>query len=44
MVNLGCFATDFADTIQEFNLDPVLVHPEGDGVSVIDALIVKQDA
>ena len=44
MVYLGCFATDFADTIQEFDLNLVLVHPDGDGVSVVAALIVKQDA
>ena len=44
MVNLGRFAADFADTIQEFDLNLVLVHPDGDGVSVVDALIVKQDA
>ena len=44
MVNLGRFASDFADTIQEIDLNPVLVHPDGDGVSVVDALIVKQDA
>ena len=44
MFNLGCFAADFADTIQEFDLNPVLVHPAGNGVSVVDALIVKQDA
>ena len=44
MVNLGCFAADFADTIQELDLNPVFAHPEGDGVSVVDALIVKQDA
>ena len=28
MFNLGCFAADFADTIQEFDLNPVLVHPQ----------------
>ena len=44
MVNLGRFAADFADTIQEFDLNLVLVQPDGDGVSVVDALIVKQDA
>ena len=41
MVNLGRFAADFAGTIKEIDLNPVLVHPEGDGVTVVDALIVK---
>lgn len=43
MVNLSRFAADFADEIQEIDLNPVLVHPEGEGVTVVDALIVKQD-
>jgi len=42
MVDLGRFAADFADEVQEVDLNPVLVHPEGDGVTVVDALIVKQ--
>ena len=41
MVNLGRFAADFADHIQEIDLNPVLVHPKGAGVTVVDALIVK---
>ena len=42
MVDLGQFAADFAEEVQEVDLNPVLVHPEGDGVTVVDALIVKQ--
>ena len=42
MVDLGQFAADFAEEVQEVALNPVLVHPEGDGVTVVDALIVKQ--
>ena len=42
MVKLSTFAADFADTIREIDLNPVLVHPDGDGVTVVDALIVKQ--
>ena len=42
MVGLGQFAADFAEEVQEVDLNPVLVHPEGDGVTVVDALIVKQ--
>ncbi|MGB0555199.1 MAG: acetate--CoA ligase family protein, partial [Alphaproteobacteria bacterium] len=43
MVNLSRFAADFANNIQEIDLNPVLVHSEGDGVTVVDALIVKQE-
>ncbi len=42
MVRLGQFASDHADTIAEIDLNPVLVHPQGKGVSVVDALIVKR--
>ena len=41
MVRLGQFAADHADTIAEIDLNPVLVHAQGKGVSVVDALIVK---
>jgi acetate---CoA ligase (ADP-forming) len=41
MVRLSQFAADHADTIAEIDLNPVLVHPHGNGVSVVDALIVK---
>jgi acetyl-CoA synthetase len=42
MVQLSQFAADHADTIKEIDLNPVLVHARGKGVSVVDALIVKQ--
>ena len=42
MVDLARFASDFADDIQEIDLNPVVVHPEGGGVTVVDALIVKR--
>jgi acetyltransferase len=41
MVRLGEFAFDHADAIAEIDLNPVLVHARGNGVSVVDALIVK---
>jgi len=41
MVRLSHFAADHADAIAEIDLNPVLVHPRGKGVSVVDALIVK---
>ena len=44
MVRLGQFAADHAETIAEIDLNPVLVHGRGKGVSVVDALIVKQNS
>ena len=40
MVKLSRFAADWSDGIREIDLNPVLVHPEGQGVSIVDALIV----
>jgi acyl-CoA synthetase (NDP forming) len=42
MVRLAAFASDQADEIAEIDLNPVLVHARGKGVSVVDALIVKR--
>jgi acyl-CoA synthetase (NDP forming) len=44
MVRLSQFATDHDDEIAEIDLNPVIVHAQGEGVSVVDALIVKRDA
>ena len=44
MVRLSQFAADHADDIASIDLNPVIVHAQGDGVSVVDALIVKRDA
>lgn len=41
MVKLSHFAADHADEIAEVDLNPVIVHASGGGVSVVDALIVK---
>jgi acyl-CoA synthetase (NDP forming) len=41
MVRLSHFAADHADAIAEIDLNPVLVHEQGKGASVVDALIVK---
>jgi succinyl-CoA synthetase beta subunit len=43
MVRLSQFASDHADEIAAIDLNPVIVHAEGEGVSVVDALIVKRD-
>ena len=42
IVQLSQFAADHADEIAEIDLNPVIVHAKGQGVSIVDALIVKQ--
>jgi len=42
MVRLGQLAQDFIDEIGEIDLNPIIVHPEGEGISVVDALLVKE--
>jgi acyl-CoA synthetase (NDP forming) len=44
MVKLSQFALDHAEAIAQIDLNPVIVHSEGDGVSVVDALIIKHTA
>ena len=41
---LSRFAADHAELIEEIDLNPVIVHPEGQGLTVVDALIVKRKA
>jgi len=36
------FAADHAELIEEIDLNPVIVHPEGQGLTIVDALIVKR--
>jgi acyl-CoA synthetase (NDP forming) len=38
---LSRFAADHADAIDEIDLNPVIVHPQGQGLTVVDALIIK---
>jgi acyl-CoA synthetase (NDP forming) len=40
ITTLSRFAADHADLIEEVDLNPVIVHPEGHGLTVVDALIV----
>jgi succinyl-CoA synthetase beta subunit len=42
MVRLSQFAYDHAGEISAIDLNPVIVHAAGDGVSVVDALIAKR--
>jgi acyl-CoA synthetase (NDP forming) len=43
MVRLSRFAADHADAVDTIDLNPVIVHAQGHGVSVVDALILKRD-
>jgi acetyltransferase len=40
---LSRFAADHADRIDEIDLNPVIVHPQGQGLTVVDALIVTRN-
>ena len=42
MVALSRFASDHADKIAEVDLNPVIVHEAGAGLTIVDALIVKK--
>ena len=42
VVRLSQFAVDHEDRIDEIDLNPVRVYAQGDGVNVLDALIVKR--
>ena len=42
IATLSRFAADHGDLIEEIDLNPVIVHPEGQGLTVVDALIVKR--
>ena len=41
LVRLARFAADHAGTVGEIDLNPVIVHAAGRGVSIVDALVVK---
>lgn len=42
IVRLSYFAADYADEVAEIDLNPVIVHAKGHGVSLADALIIKR--
>ena len=42
MAALSRFAADHADRIAELDLNPVIVHPAGHGLTIADALLVKR--
>jgi acetate---CoA ligase (ADP-forming) len=41
MMRLSQFARDHASSVSEIDINPILVHDAGSGVSVVDALIVR---
>ncbi len=41
MIGLSRFAWAHRDAIEEIDINPVMVHPAGQGVTVVDALIVQ---
>jgi acyl-CoA synthetase (NDP forming) len=41
MTALSRFAADHADLVQEIDLNPVIVHADGHGLTIVDALIVR---
>ena len=43
-MRLSQFAFDHAEDITEVDLNPVIVDSNGNGVTVVDALIVKRTA
>jgi acetyltransferase len=43
MVQLSEYAASQSDVVKELDLNPVFVYPQGEGVRVIDALIVRYD-
>jgi acetate---CoA ligase (ADP-forming) len=42
IVALSRFSADHADQVDEIDLNPVIVHPEGQGLTIVDALIGKR--
>ncbi|MBW2277913.1 MAG: acetate--CoA ligase family protein, partial [Deltaproteobacteria bacterium] len=42
LVKVSTLATDLEDTVAELDINPLLVLPEGEGVWVADALVIKK--
>jgi acetyltransferase len=43
IVCIGNYASENKDTLKELDINPLFVYPEGEGVGVADALIVKYE-
>jgi acetyltransferase len=44
IAQIARLADDLKDDISEIEINPVIVHPEGEGVTVIDALVAGQSS
>jgi acyl-CoA synthetase (NDP forming) len=42
IAQVSALATAYRDHISEIEINPVLVHPEGQGVTIVDALVVRK--
>jgi hypothetical protein len=42
MVRVSRFAAEFGEELEELDLNPVVVHPAGQGLTVVDALIMRR--
>ena len=42
IAQISVLAAQHASEISEIEFNPVLVHPEGQGVTVVDALVVRK--
>jgi acetyltransferase len=40
---VSVLAAQFSDQISEIEINPVLVHPQGQGVTIVDALVVRKN-
>ncbi len=43
IVRMSWFASDLGDLIGELDVNPLVVLPQGQGVRIVDALIVAED-
>jgi SepF-like predicted cell division protein (DUF552 family) len=43
IAQLSQLAAQFKGEIAEIELNPVLVHPAGEGTTIVDALVVRKD-
>jgi acetate---CoA ligase (ADP-forming) len=44
LVRLSRLAADLGERIREIDLNPVIVHRSGEGISLVDALIVQEES
>ena len=42
IAQISMLAAQFVTEISEIELNPVLVHPQGQGVTIVDALVVRK--